>query len=129
MTMPLWTGFLVVFLGSGIGGMLRHGVGLLALRFTGANFPWGTLVINVVGSALMGLMIGLFAARSINDPELRLFVTTGLIGGFTTWSTFSLDIVTLWERRDRLCHCLCRCQHRAVVDGPGNRPSRRAARG
>ena len=96
--MPLWTGFLVVFLGSGIGGMLRHGVGLLALRFTGANFPWGTLVINVVGSALMGLMIGLFAARSINDPELRLFVTTGLIGGFTTWSTFSLDIVTLWER-------------------------------
>ena len=78
--------------------MLRHGVGLLALRFTGANFPWGTLVINVVGSALMGLMIGLFAARSINDPELRLFVTTGLIGGFTTWSTFSLDIVTLWER-------------------------------
>lgn len=96
--MPLWTGFLVVFLGSGIGGMLRHGVGLLALRVTGANFPWGTLVINVVGSALMGLMIGLFAARSINDPELRLFVTTGLIGGFTTWSTFSLDIVTLWER-------------------------------
>ena len=96
--MPLWTGFLVVFLGSGIGGMLRHGVGLLALRFTGANFPWGTLVINVVGSALMGLMIGLFAARSINDPVLRLFVTTGLIGGFTTWSTFSLDIVTLWER-------------------------------
>ncbi|KIU26843.1 camphor resistance protein CrcB [Sphingomonas melonis] len=87
-----------LFLGSGIGGMLRHGVGLLALRFTGANFPWGTLVINVVGSALMGLMIGLFAARSINDPELRLFVTTGLIGGFTTWSTFSLDIVTLWER-------------------------------
>ena len=96
--MPLWTGFLVVFLGSGIGRMLRHGVSLLALRFTGANFPWGTLVINVVGSALMGLMIGLFAARSINDPELRLFVTTGLIGGFTTWSTFSLDIVTLWER-------------------------------
>ena len=96
--MPLWTGFLVVFLGSGIGGMLRHGVGLLALRVTGTNFPWGTLVINVVGSALMGLMIGLFAARSINDPELRLFVTTGLIGGFTTWSTFSLDIVTLWER-------------------------------
>ena len=96
--MPLWTSFLVVFLGSGIGGMLRHGVGLLALRVTGASFPWGTLVINVVGSALMGLMIGLFAARSINDPELRLFVTTGLIGGFTTWSTFSLDIVTLWER-------------------------------
>lgn len=96
--MPLWTGFLVVFLGSGIGGMLRHGVGLLALRVTGASFPWGTLVINVVGSALMGLMIGFFAARSINDPELRLFVTTGLIGGFTTWSTFSLDIVTLWER-------------------------------
>lgn len=96
--MPLWASFLVVFLGSGLGGMLRHGIGLLALRLTGTSFPWGTLVINVAGSAMMGLMIGLFAARNITNPELRLFFTTGLIGGFTTWSTFSLDIVTLWER-------------------------------
>ena len=96
--MRIWLGFLVVFLGSGIGGMLRHGVGIVALRLTGPTFPWGTLAINVVGSAIMGMMIGLFAAKSIDDAELRLFVTTGLIGGFTTWSTFSLDAVTLWER-------------------------------
>lgn len=96
--MPVWASFLVVFLGSGLGGMLRYGIGLLALRLTGTSFPWGTLVINVAGSAMMGLMIGLFAARNITNPELRLFFTTGLIGGFTTWSTFSLDIVTLWER-------------------------------
>jgi CrcB protein len=96
--MPIWLGFLVVFLGSGAGGMLRHGVGIVALRLMGPTFPWGTLAINVVGSALMGMMIGLFAAKSIENAELRLFVTTGLIGGFTTWSTFSLDAVTLWER-------------------------------
>lgn len=47
---------------------------------------------------MMGFMIGLFAAKNITNPELRLFSTTGLIGGFTTWSTFSLDLVTLWER-------------------------------
>ena len=96
--MPIWLGFLVVFMGSGVGGMLRHGVGIVALRLMGPTFPWGTLAINVVGSALMGMMIGLFAAKSIENAELRLFVTTGLIGGFTTWSTFSLDAVTLWER-------------------------------
>ncbi len=90
--------FLVVFIGSGLGGMMRHGVGLVATRFGGLTFPWGTLVINVVGSALIGLVIGLFAARNISNNELRLFLTTGIVGGFTTWSTFSLDAVTLWER-------------------------------
>jgi CrcB protein len=96
--MPLWLGFLVVFLGSGMGGMARHGIGIVALRVTGATFPWSTIVINVIGSALMGLLIGLFAAKSIDNAELRLFATTGILGGFTTWSTFSLDAVTLWER-------------------------------
>ena len=96
--MPTVLSFLVVFIGSGLGGMIRHGVGLIATRFGGLTFPWGTLVINVVGSALIGLVIGLFAARSISNAELRLFLTTGVIGGFTTWSTVSLDVVTLWER-------------------------------
>lgn len=96
--MPTALSFLVVFIGSGLGGMLRHGIGLVAVRFGGLTFPWGTLVINVAGSALMGLVIGLFAARSISNAEVRLFLTTGLIGGFTTWSTFALDAVSLWER-------------------------------
>jgi len=89
--------FLLVFLGSGIGGMARHGVGLLSLRWFGPNFPVGTLAINIAGSALMGLTIGLFAAYDLGHQQARLFVATGLIGGFTTFSTFSLDALTLWN--------------------------------
>lgn len=100
--MPQFTSFLAVFIGSGLGGMLRHGVGLVAVRHGGLAFPWGTLVINVAGSALMGMVVGLFAARGVGNAELRLFLTTGIIGGFTTWSTFSLDAFTLWERGQAL---------------------------
>jgi CrcB protein len=90
--------FFLVFIGSGIGGALRHGVGLLSLRLFGPSFPYGTLAINVGGSALMGLVVGLFASVSVAGQDARLFLTTGLIGGFTTFSTFTLDAVTLWER-------------------------------
>jgi CrcB protein len=96
--MPLWFGFLGVFLGSGVGGMARYGVGILVARWTATAFPWGTLIVNVAGAALMGFIMGAFAAREIDNPALRLFLTTGILGGFTTWSTFSLDAVTLWER-------------------------------
>ena len=95
-------GFFVVFIGSGIGGALRYGVGLLSLRLLGANFPFGTLSINIVGSALMGLVVSLFALFQIGGDDVRLFLTTGIIGGFTTFSTFSLDAVTLWERGQHL---------------------------
>jgi len=88
---------LLVFIGSGIGGALRHLVGFASLRLLGPNFPYGTLAINIAGSALMGLIAGLFAAFGSNH-DLRLFLATGIIGGFTTWSTFTLDAVTLWER-------------------------------
>lgn len=90
--------FLLVFIGAGIGGMLRHGVGMLSLRWFGPNFPVGTLAINITGSALMGLTIGLFAAYDLGNQQARLFIATGILGGFTTFSTFSLDAVTLWER-------------------------------
>jgi CrcB protein len=89
---------MIVFIGSGLGGVLRHLVGLAALRLLGPNFPYGTLAINVFGSALMGLVVGIFAARASTSLELRLLLTTGLIGGFTTWSTFSLDAISLWQR-------------------------------
>ncbi len=78
---------MIVFIGSGLGGVLRHLVGLAALRLLGPNFPYGTLAINVVGSALMGFVVGIFA-RASTSLELRLLLTTGLFGGFTTWSTF-----------------------------------------
>lgn len=91
-------GFILVFMGSGIGGMLRYGVGLLTLRWFGPAFPLGTLAINIVGSALMGLVVAVFSALSLGHKDAHLFLTTGIIGGFTTFSTFSLDAITLWQR-------------------------------
>ncbi|MEN4902189.1 fluoride efflux transporter CrcB [Luteimonas sp. TWI1437] len=89
--------FLLVFLGGGLGAALRHGVNLLALR-AGTTFPYGTLCINVVGSLLMGVVVGWFAARSGLSPSLRLFLMTGVLGGFTTFSAFSLEAALLYER-------------------------------
>lgn len=87
---------LLVFLGAGLGGVMRHGVNVAAARF-GSGFPWGTLSINVVGSILMGLVAGWFALRG-GSLEGRLFLATGVLGGFTTFSAFSLETVLLIER-------------------------------
>jgi CrcB protein len=94
--------YLIVFLGAGIGGALRHGVNLAAAWLLGASFPYGTLTVNVVGSLAMALIAEFFALKSGLPQEWRLFLTTGILGGFTTFSTFSLDAVTLWERGDML---------------------------
>ena len=91
-------GFLIVFAGAGIGGALRHGVNLASERLFGSEFPYGTLVVNVVGSLLMGLLAGYFAARAGVPQHVRLFLTTGVLGGFTTFSAFSLDAALLIER-------------------------------
>lgn len=90
--------YLIVFIGAGIGGALRHGVNLAALRLVGAGFPWGTLAINIVGSFVMGLVAEYFALKSGLSPQWRLFLTTGLLGGFTTFSAFSLEVALLYER-------------------------------
>lgn len=92
------TSYLTVFFGAGIGGALRHGVNVAALKVLGAGFPYGTLIVNVVGSVIMGLLIGWFAHRADPGQSWRLFLTTGLLGGFTTFSTFSLDAALLYER-------------------------------
>ncbi|CAH1661421.1 fluoride efflux transporter CrcB [Chelatococcus asaccharovorans] len=91
-------GFLLVFIGSGIGGMARHGVGLAALKWFGASFPFGTLSINIVGSLLIGIVAEYWALKSGLPQPARLFLTTGIIGGFTTFSTFSLETALLCER-------------------------------
>ena len=93
-------GFLIIFLGAGLGGAMRHGVNLAAVRALGYGFPFGTLIVNVLGSFLIGLLAGYFAFRTGIDQHLRLFLTTGVLGGFTTFSAFSLDAALLFERHD-----------------------------
>ena len=90
--------YLIVLLGAGIGGALRHGVNVSAAKLFGYGFPFGTLIVNVVGSFLMGLLAGYFAFRPGIGQHVRLFLTTGILGGFTTFSAFSLDAVLLVER-------------------------------
>jgi CrcB protein len=91
-------GYAIAFLGAGIGGAARHGVNVLALRLLGPGFPAGTLAVNVLGSLLMGLLVGWFAHRADPGEGWRLFLTTGILGGFTTFSTFSADAAVLFER-------------------------------
>jgi len=68
------------------------------LRMLGSGFPWGTLTVNVVGSFAMGALVELMAIRWNVGPELRAFMTVGVLGAFTTFSTFSLDVAVLGER-------------------------------
>lgn len=91
-------GYLIVFLGAGIGGALRHGVNLAAARLGWTAFPAGTLAVNVVGSFLMGVVAEYFASKTHLPQHWRLFLTTGILGGFTTFSAFSLDAALLYER-------------------------------
>lgn len=94
------TSALIVFLGAGIGGVLRHVVNVVAPAWLGTAFPYGTMAINIVGSGVMGLVVGWFAFRAGEGwtQGARLFLTTGILGGFTTFSAFSLETVLLWER-------------------------------
>ncbi len=90
--------YLVVFLGAGLGGAFRLGLNEIAARLIGIEFPFGTLIINVLGAFAMGLLTEYFAFRGGMSQEVRLFLTTGVLGGFTTFSTFALESVVLWER-------------------------------
>ena len=91
-------GFLIVFLGGGLGAALRHGVNLTTARLLGTAFPYATLFENVTGSLVMGLLAGYFAFKGDASQEWRLFLTTGILGGYTTFSAFSLDAALLYER-------------------------------
>jgi CrcB protein len=91
-------GYLIVALGAAIGGALRHGVNVASARMLGIDFPFGTLIVNIAGSLAMGLLAGYFAFKGDALQSWRLFLTTGILGGFTTFSAFSLDFAMLYER-------------------------------
>ena len=88
----------IVALGGALGSGMRHLVNLAALRLFGPAFPWGTLAVNIAGSFIMGLFVELLARRFGGSAELRLFIATGILGDFTTFSAFSLDVAVLYER-------------------------------
>jgi CrcB protein len=90
--------YLIVFLGGGLGAALRHGINLASARAFGTGFPYGTLLINITGSLVMGLAAAYFAFKGDASQHWRLFLTTGILGGYTTFSTFSLDAALLYER-------------------------------
>ncbi|EJJ25053.1 fluoride efflux transporter CrcB [Rhizobium sp. CF142] len=88
----------LVAIGGAIGSLLRYYVGLGSLRLMGPGFPWGTLIVNVVGCFIIGIFAEMIMRRFNASVELRLLLITGFLGGFTTFSAFSLDAISLFER-------------------------------
>jgi len=100
--------YVLVFLGGGVGACLRHALALLMGRAFPGNWPWGTLGINVLGGFFMGLFVGWLAAKGGEggSQSLRLLLATGLLGGFTTYSAFSLEVFNLFGRQAYLAAAL-----------------------
>ncbi|RCK21159.1 fluoride efflux transporter CrcB [Thalassospira lucentensis] len=87
-----------IALGGAIGAVARHSVSVMMGSIMGGGFPWGTLTVNIVGSFLMGALLEVSALKLSLSPEIRALLVTGFLGAFTTFSTFSLDVATLYER-------------------------------
>jgi len=96
--MTSFAAYLIVFAGGGVGAAIRHGVNIGGLRILGSGFPYATFFINVTGSIIMGMTAAYFAFKGDASQHWRLFLTTGVLGGYTTFSTFSLDAALLYER-------------------------------
>ena len=89
-----------VAIGGAVGASGRYLFNLQMMRLLGPNFPWGTLGVNIIGSFVMGVLAGSFALRFNVSGEMRSFLMTGVLGGFTTFSAFSLDAGNMIERND-----------------------------
>ena len=92
-------GLLYVALGGALGASGRHLLGVATLKALGPNYPYGTMAANIIGGFLMGLLAGWLALKMSGGENLRLFLGVGLLGGFTTFSAFSLDAVLMYEKR------------------------------
>ena len=90
--------YLLVFVGGGLGASLRHTINIACAKCIGTSFPYGTFIINITGSIAMGLIAGYLAFKGEASQPWRLFVMTGILGGYTTFSAFSLDAALLYER-------------------------------
>ena len=88
-----------IALGGALGAISRYGVNLGTVKLLGHGFPYGTMIANISGSFAMGLLIALFAQYWQPSETMRLFLITGFLGAFTTFSTFSIDFANLWERQ------------------------------
>ena len=90
--------YVLVFLGGGLGSTLRHTINMVCARLLGTAFPYHTFIINITGSIVMGLIAGYLAFKGEASQPWRLFLMTGVLGGYTTFSAFSLDTALLYER-------------------------------
>jgi CrcB protein len=90
--------YVLVFIGGGLGSTLRHMVNVVSMRSLGTAFPYHTFIINITGSTIMGLVAGYLALKGEASQSWRLFLMTGILGGYTTFSAFSLDTALLYER-------------------------------
>jgi fluoride exporter len=89
----------LVALGGALGSVARYGVGALAAQLLGPSFPWGTLVVNLTGSFLIALVMHLALTGTAVSLEMRIFLTTGILGGFTTYSSFNYETLALLNTR------------------------------
>ncbi|HEX2631796.1 MAG TPA: fluoride efflux transporter CrcB [Bradyrhizobium sp.] len=90
--------YVLIFIGGGLGSSLRHTINVASARAFGTDFPYHTFIINITGSIIMGLVAGYLAFKGGPSQHWRLFLMTGVLGGYTTFSAFSLDAALLYER-------------------------------
>jgi CrcB protein len=90
--------YVLVFIGGGLGSTLRYIVNIVSPRFLGTDFPYHTFIINITGSIVMGLVAGYLGFKGDAAQSWRLFLMTGILGGYTTFSAYSLDAAILYER-------------------------------
>jgi len=98
--------YILVFVGGGLGATLRHLINIICARCIAPGFPWGTFIVNVTGSTVMGLIAGYLAFKGEATQPWRLFLMTGILGGYTTFSAYSLDAALLYERGELLLAAL-----------------------